>query len=213
MVGRTRTLGDTVPRPGDGDKGIARRLASGKSLKEKALLAAKLAVAVLLAQLAFAAYAGAGVASSPSPNPPAPAPTAPEVVRTIPTNGAMGVDRDRNIQAKFSEAMTAGSVNTTTVRLWPGNLTYDDLNGDGCPLNDPNCAPAPLPPPLKGGYTVKYVAAKKLAILNPSDRLGKRKTYTAVVEGAGDEDGASVKDRDGNPMARDKIWHFKTGRK
>jgi hypothetical protein len=57
------------------------------------------------------------------------------------------------------------------------------------------------------------VTTRNGVILNPSRRLAKRATYTAVVEGAGDSDGRAVEDEAGNSMNTDHMWHFKTGRR
>jgi hypothetical protein len=127
--------------------------------------------------------------------------TRPTVVRVIPANGATGISRRVNVRAKFSEAMNAASINGNTFRLYEGNFTYTQLN-------DTN---NPLPPGSEEAAGVSYNATKKLAVLNPSRRLAANTTYTAVVEGVNDSDGKAVKDEAGNALARDCIWHFRTG--
>jgi hypothetical protein len=58
--------------------------------------------------------------------------------------------------------------------------------------------------------TVSFNAKKRTATLNPTDRLKPNTLYTAVVEGAGDYDSYAVKDRAGNEMACEYVWHFTT---
>ncbi len=58
---------------------------------------------------------------------------------------------------------------------------------------------------------MSYNKRKKLAILNPSDRLAANTEYTVGIEGAGDCDALAVKHRGGTEMATDKIWHSTTG--
>jgi hypothetical protein len=137
-----------------------------------------------------------------------PPPDLPTVVSTFPKDGATNIDRDTNIKAEFSEKMMKSSVNRAAFRLYKGNLTNveptecDDQPGPG----DLACA---VPIPLR--HKVSYNAEKNLAILNPVSGLRANTTYTAVVEGAGDTDGQAVKDKEGNEMATDYIWHFTTG--
>ena len=70
---------------------------------------------LLLATIALALIVAGGVALA--------AEGAPRVVSTVPPNGATGVDPNANIKAKFSEAMKARSINTSTYYLYQGHLT------------------------------------------------------------------------------------------
>jgi len=169
------------------------------------------AMAALL--LAVAGRLGLRTATPQTALPPGPA-GAPYVLVETPEDGTMGVDRDANIKAKFSERMRARTINRWTFLLYEGNISYVDINSpSGC---NEEC---PIPPPLDDDM-VSYKAEKKLAVLNccnprtsvyPTGRLLPNTQYTAVVEGAGDFDGYTVKDRAGNEMASDYIWHFTTG--
>jgi hypothetical protein len=51
----------------------------------------------------------------------------------------------------------------------------------------------------------------KNSLILPIVRLEANTTYTAVVEGTDTFDTFAVKDRAGNEMATDHIWHFTTG--
>jgi hypothetical protein len=115
---------------------------------------------------------------------------APTVVRTVPDDGATGVDPTANIKAKFSEAMKERSINTSTFYLLRSS-----------------CPGAPVE-----AATVRYNADTKTAILDPTNAtLAGNEEYTAVVEGTGDGDMKAVKDRGGTPMAGDYIFSFTTG--
>ena len=132
--------------------------------------------------------------------------TPPTVLRTVPQDGAQNVDRQINVKAKFSEAMRESSINQVTFYLHPGNYTYEDINSGIVPSR---------------AIKVSYNKDTRTAKLNPlseynnkytyNNKLKANTTYTAVVEGAGDTDNESVKDRNGNKLAIDKIWHFTTG--
>jgi hypothetical protein len=126
------------------------------------------------------------------------APGPPGVVSTVPADGATGVSTTANIKAKFSEAMKERSINETTFKLYPGHLTYDQLNN--CDV----CLASTL-------ATVRYNDDTKTAILDPTSPLLTNTEYTAVVEGTGDGDMKAVKDRGGTPMASDYIFYFTTG--
>jgi hypothetical protein len=120
---------------------------------------------------------------------------APRVVSTVPPDGATSVSTTANIKAKFSEAMKASTINTTTFYLYQGHFT-------GCPAG--GCVSDPV------AATVRYNADTKTAILDPTAPLAANTEYTAVVEGTGDGDMKAVKDRGGTPVASDYIWHFTT---
>src|SRR5919107_1201707 len=128
----------------------------------------------------------------------------PTVVSTVPpttTPPQTGVDPTANIKAKFSEAMKARSINTSTFYLLPGHFTYEQLN---CTASICLALPAPV------AATVRYNDDTKTAVLNPTDPLASNTEYTAVVEGTGDGDMKAVKDRGGTPMASDYIFYFTT---
>jgi Bacterial Ig-like domain len=142
------------------------------------------------------------------------APGAPTVVSTVPpttTPPQTGVDPTANIKAKFSEAMKARSINTTTFYLLQGHFTA---------ANPPSsCTTPPVPPsttpvtaacPAAIPATVRYNDDTKTAILDPTSPLLLNTEYTAVVEGTGDGDMKAVKDRGGTPMATDYIFYFTT---
>src|SRR5829696_2934861 len=143
---------------------------------------------LLLATIALALIVAGGVAWA--------APGAPTVVSTVPADGATDVSTTANIKAKFSEAMKARSINTSTFYLWQGHFT-------GCPSG--GCISDPV------AATVRYNADTKTAILDPTSPLLPNTEYTAVVEGTGDGDMMAVKDRGGTPLASDYIFYFTTG--
>jgi hypothetical protein len=162
------------------------------------MIRTRLIVLATLAALVVGTVALAGVAWAES--------GAPRVVRTVPPDGATGVDITANIKAKFSEAMKARSINESTFYLLQGHFSYDDING--C------TGPGPLAvecPPVPVAATVRYNAETRTAILDPTNPLLCSTEYTALVEGTGDGDMQAVKDRGGTPMATDYIFHFTTG--
>jgi subtilisin family serine protease len=83
--------------------------------------------------------------------------TAPKVVSTTPKANANGIAPRTNINASFSEAMTAGSINTSTVKLMRAGTT--------------TVIPA----------AVTYDATAKKAVLNPNSNLRLGTRYKAVV--------------------------------
>lgn len=185
MVGREKMFGEIAPQPGGGSEGVARRIASRRSPREKALLAAKLAVAMLLAQFAFAAYAGAGEAPPCPVCPPTPMPL---VAKTNPANEQTGVDRDANIRARFLEKMDKSTINKKTVYL-------EEEGGS-------SVIPA----------RVIYNQKKKKVILDPKQRLDANTEYTTTIEGTGDGDDLQVATKEGRTSSSYE-WSFTTGRK
>src|SRR5215217_8273099 len=149
---------------------------------------------------------------------------APTVVRTVPSNGATGVDPNADITATFSEAMSTKSLgicnhctstsSSTTFYLLQGQF----IGSATAPFKNPPrfCAPPgtspstapPCPAPIPA--TVSYTAGTFTATLDPSSTLEPLTTYTAVVEGTNDGDFVAVKDADGTPMAQDYIFSFTT---
>jgi hypothetical protein len=114
--------------------------------------------------------------------------TPPTVATTIPANNVSGVAAGANVIATFSEAMKAGTINTTTFNLKKSG-TSTNLTA-----------------------TVTYDAATKKATLNPSANLQSGATYVATVTtGAKDLAGNSL---DQNPTTagnQAKTWTFKVG--
>lgn len=130
-----------------------------------------------------------------------PVAVAPVVTSTSPANGATGVALEPNIQVTFSQNMDPATINGQTFDLYPGDhFSYDTLNncGIGCLPASPNS-------------TITYDPASRTATLDPASSLLPNTQYTAVVEGADDNDGRAVTNEAGTPMARDHIFYFTTG--
>ena len=111
--------------------------------------------------------------------------TAPRVTSTVPAGNATGVAPGTNVSAVFSEAMTAGSINTRTVKLMRAGTT--------------TVIPA----------AVTYDATAKKVVLNPDSNLRLGTRYKAVVTtGARDLAGNLL---DQNPSVagnQSKSWVF-----
>ena len=110
---------------------------------------------------------------------------APLVSRVVPQENATRVAPGANVNAYFSEAMTAGSVNTTAVRLFK--------KGTAAPIS----------------AMVGYDASTNKAVLNPTANLKRGAKYIAVV-GTGAEDLAG-NGLDQNPALtgnQPKQWSF-----
>lgn len=105
--------------------------------------------------------------------------TRPKVVGRSPAAGTTGVSRTANVGVRFSEAMRASTVTATRVRL------RDVATGAWI------------------SATVRYDAAGRRAILNPTTSLNARRTYQVVVSG-------TIRDRAGN-VVRPTSWTFATG--
>ena len=153
-----------------------------------------------------------------------PAPTV-DPTRTVPLNGATGVDPAANITATFSEVMSTKSLgicnyctstsSSKTFYLLRGNFTAASTtppfkNPPRFCKNTATGTTAPCPTPIPA--TVSYNAATNTATLNPSSTTGllRNTTYTAVVEGTNDGDKVAVKDTGLTPMAQDSIFSFTT---
>jgi hypothetical protein len=106
--------------------------------------------------------------------------TAPTVVQTAPAAGASAVAGSANVEATFSEAMSAASITSSTFAL--------QKQGAVGPV----------------AAAVSYDAAAKKAILNPNVNLDAGASYTATVTGGA----AGAKDLAGNALAVDKVWSF-----
>ena len=126
--------------------------------------------------------------------------TPPTVVSTTPADDETGFDRDASIKVKFSEAMMKDTINRRHFYFLYGTYSYEDLNSESGGVGQTTF-----------GFDVRYNAQKRIVTLDPSVRLDRRETYTVWVEGGGDPDRFAVKDRAGNELAADYIWHFTTG--
>ncbi len=111
----------------------------------------------------------------------APDTISPTVSSVTPISSAVGVDRDANITALFSEAM---DVSTIT----PGNFELRD--------SSTNLVPA----------TVTYAAGYYTAQLDPVSSLAYSTTYTATIKSGV----TGVADLSGNQLAADYTWSFTT---
>lgn len=112
---------------------------------------------------------------------PAPDVAPPTVAALSPTNGTASVATSVKPTVTFSEAMTASTVNTSTVFL---------QNASGAVVSS----------------TVAYNATTNTAILTPTSALANSATYTIVVKGGA----AGVKDAAGNALAADVTASFTT---
>ncbi len=111
--------------------------------------------------------------------------TPPTVSSTVPAAGATGVVPANPVTVTFSEAMTAATINDTTVELRnPANV--------------------------KVVATISYNAANNTATLTPGSALAESTVYTAKVIGGanGVKDAATPNP---NPLAADYSWTFTTG--
>ena len=106
-------------------------------------------------------------------------PTAPVVATVMPPGNALSVSTGTTLSVVFSEAMTAATVNETTIELWTSSNS-------------------PVP------AVVTYESATNTATLTPSNLLAVSTSYTAVVKGGS----AGVKDASGIPLATDYTWTF-----
>lgn len=108
-----------------------------------------------------------------------PVANAPAVISTTPGNGATDVNGAPAIRARFNQAMSASTVNATTVEL-------RDASGSLV------------------GATVSYDAGTTTATLTPTGVLTYGAKYTATVKGGA----AGAKSAAGAPMASDRTWSF-----
>lgn len=106
--------------------------------------------------------------------------TAPTVTAVRPRDGSPSVLPGNKVEATFSEAMQADTLNAQTFTL----------------VRQGSDAPVPA--------TVTYDKCSRTAVLTPEVPLENQATYAATVRGG--ENGA--KDRAGNPLAQDKTWAF-----
>jgi predicted phage tail protein len=108
--------------------------------------------------------------------------SAPTVTSSTPAAGATDAGIDTIATVKFSEAMDATSVDTSTLEL------RDSANA--------------LVP-----SAVTYDALTATATVKPSSALSVGATYTVRVRGGA---GTAVRDTSGNPLAADRTWTFST---
>jgi hypothetical protein len=114
---------------------------------------------------------------------PGPDTTPPTVTAVTPTGGATGVSRATTVTATFSEAMTAATIDGTTVEL------RDAANA-------------------LVGASVSYNATTRVVTLTPTATLAASGTYTATVRGGSTD--PRVKDSAGNALAANQTWSFTT---
>jgi hypothetical protein len=109
--------------------------------------------------------------------------TAPPTVSSVtPQEGATGVAAAANVEATFSEVMSAKTLTNSTFTLLKQGTTT----------------------PVAAEVT--YNAATRKAILAPNVALDAQATYTVTVRGGNN----GVKDLAGNPLKADKVWSFTT---
>ena len=107
--------------------------------------------------------------------------TAPTVIASTPSSGAINVGTNASVAVTFSEAMDSTTINTSTVELRnPSNVLV----------------PA----------TVSY--SGNVATLIPTAALANTSTYTVLVHGGGTD--PRVKDAAGNALAANASWAFTT---
>ena len=87
------------------------------------------------------------------------------MVSTVPSDGKTRVDRDKNVMVEFSEAMNPSSINDNSFELvwFDSDCTWLCSDGHKVPA------------------AVSYNADTHTAVLDPTDRLARRKVYYAVV--------------------------------
>jgi hypothetical protein len=115
--------------------------------------------------------------------------TPPTVTSLAPGNGGSDVPIvGSKVEATFSKAMDANTINGSTFTLTKPDGPDADTNPDG----------------VSG--TVAYDSTSKKATLSPSANLDYSTTYTATVKGGAN----GVKDSAGNPLSADEVWTFTT---
>jgi hypothetical protein len=114
--------------------------------------------------------------------------TPPTVTGVAPGNGGSNVTIGTKVEATFSKAMDATTINGSTFTLTKPDGPDADTNPD-----------------VVSG-TVAYDSTSKKATLSPSANLDYSTTYTATVKGGAN----GVKDSAGNPLSADEVWTFTT---
>jgi hypothetical protein len=120
--------------------------------------------------------------------PGSPGTTPPTVTNVVPGNGASDVPIGSKVEATFSKAMDANTINGSTFTLTKPDGPDSDTNPD----------------PVLG--TVAYDSTSNKATLSPSANLAYGTTYTATLKGGAN----GVKDAAGNPLSADEVWTFTT---
>ena len=116
--------------------------------------------------------------------------TPPTVTGIAPGNGGSNVPIGSKVEATFSKAMDATTINGSTFTLTKPDGPDADTNPDA----------------VSG--TVAYASTSKKATLSPSANLDYSTTYTATVKGGAN----GVKDAAGNPLSADEVWDVHHGR-
>ncbi len=107
------------------------------------------------------------------------------VSRVTPADGGTGVERATNVTATFSEDMNPATLTSSTVTLV--------RQGSTTPVN----------------ATVSCDNPCRTVTLDPAERLAGRTTYTVTIRGGAD----GARDMQGDPLAGDYNWSFRTGRR
>jgi hypothetical protein len=105
----------------------------------------------------------------------------PQVISTVPLNGATGVPVNQAMSATFSEAMNPATLNSPTT-----NFTVTGPGGVTVP------------------GTVNYVAAGSTATFTPTAPLAATTVYTATIK-------TGAQDPAGNGLLNPYVWTFTTG--
>jgi hypothetical protein len=108
--------------------------------------------------------------------------TPPQVISTNPPDADENVPPNIHLTATFSKDMDSTTINPNTFKL----LDQDTLQQ--------------VPPLVPSG--VDYDETTKVATFNPAVVLEHGRRYGATIT-------SGVKDKAGNALAQDKIWHFK----
>src|SRR5215211_5874308 len=138
---------------------------------------ASVALAMVLALSLLLLSEGVGRAAKPTGD------TTPPTLSTVfPANNATGVGLTINVEATFSEAMNASTINGSTFTLTSAGTT------------------TPV------AAQVSYASATNQATLDPSTDLAPGTTYTATIKGGN----KGVKDLAGNPLRSNNTWSFTT---
>jgi hypothetical protein len=115
--------------------------------------------------------------------------TPPTVTGIAPGNGGSNVPIGTKVEATFSKAMDANTINGSTFTLTKPDGPDADTNPDA----------------VSG--TVAYDSTAKTATLTPNPNpLDYSTTYTATVKGGAN----GVKDAAGNPLSAHEVWTFTT---
>jgi hypothetical protein len=115
--------------------------------------------------------------------------TPPTVTNVAPGNGGSNVPIGTKVEATFSKAMDANTINGSTFTLTKPDGPDADTNPDA----------------VSG--TVAYDSTAKTATLTPNPNpLDYSTTYTATVKGGAN----GVKDAAGNPLSAHEVWTFTT---